>query len=49
MYRTSRKASDLRSAAQTFQLPGSYLNSSGATVTSVTLAPTTGLILQSAS
>jgi len=35
-------------SSQTFQLGGSYLTPSGATVTSVTLAPTTGLILHSA-
>ena len=31
---------------QTFQLPASYLTPSGTTVTSVTLQPTTGMILQ---
>ncbi len=35
------------SASQTFQLGGSYLTSTGSTVTSATLAPTTGLILRS--
>jgi hypothetical protein len=33
--------------SQTFSLGGSYLNADGATVTSVTLEPTTGLILTS--
>ncbi len=31
---------------QTFQLPGSYLTPNGTTVTTVTLQPTTGMILQ---
>jgi len=35
------------SSSQTFELGGSYLDASGATVTSVTLAPTTGAILES--
>ena len=33
-------------SSQTFQLPGSYLTPSGETVSSVTLAPTTGMILE---
>ena len=33
------------STPQTFQLPGSYQTSSGSTVTSITLQPTTGAIL----
>jgi hypothetical protein len=35
------------SSSQTFRLGGGYVDASGATVTSVTLAPTTGAILQS--
>jgi Hypothetical glycosyl hydrolase family 15 len=34
------------STSQTFQLGGTYLNSSGQSVTSVTLSPTTGMLLQ---
>ncbi len=34
---------------QTFQLPGSYLTPNGTTVTTVTLQPTTGMILQTGS
>lgn len=35
------------SVSQSFQLGGTYLTPSGASVTSVTLAPTTGMILHS--